>query len=104
MPPNDSYIILSNQQTDRMEWLMYTATFGGAAKDSYSLIKYGGWKEIGGVILPSSLQWYSYTDGEAGNPRGGANLFENIEVSQAYPSMDKFIMPEGAQDITNPAS
>jgi len=54
--------------------------------------------------LPSSLQWYSYTDGEAGNPRGGANLFENIEVSQAYPSMDKFIMPEGAQDITNPAS
>jgi hypothetical protein len=101
--PNDSYIILSNQQTDRMEWLMYTATFGGAAKDSYSLIKYGGWKEMGGVILPSSLQWYSYADGEAGDPRGGANLFENIEVSQEYPSLDKFIMPEGAQDITNPA-
>lgn len=102
--PNDSYIILSNQQTDRMEWLMYTATFGGAAKDSYSLIRYGGWKEMGGVILPSSLQWYSYVDGEAGEPRGGANLFENIKVSQEYPSMDKFKMPEGAQDITNPAS
>ncbi len=102
--PNDSYIILSDQQTDRMEWLMYTATFGGGAKDSYSLIKYEGWKEMGGVILPSSLQWYTYAGGEAGDPRGRPNVFENIAVSQEYPSMDNFTMPEGASIANMPQS
>lgn len=94
--PNDSYIILSNPSTHQMEWLLYTASFGGDASDRYSLIKYEGWQEMGGVILPSSLQWYSYTDGVVGDPRGPARIFENILVSEEFPAMENFIMPEGA--------
>jgi hypothetical protein len=101
--PNDSYIILSNPESNKMQWLMYTATFGGETSNRYSLIKYEGWKEMGGVILPSSLQWYQYADGVLGEPRGDARLFENIEVSEAYPSMENFVAPEGAQVLSNPA-
>ena len=55
--PKDNYIILSDQETNRMEWLLYTATFGGQeTKDQYSLIRYTGWQEQGGVWLPTSLQ------------------------------------------------
>jgi len=103
--PKDNYIVYADPETNQMEWLMYTATFGGGeASERYSLIKYDGWKDFEGVILPSSLQWYQYRDGVVGNPRGGARLFENIQVSKEYPTMDNFTMPEGAQDITNPAS
>lgn len=103
--PKDNYIVLSDPETNQMHWLMYTATFGsGETSDRFSLIKYEGWKAFEGVILPSSLQWYQYTDGVVGDPRGDARLFESIEVSKEYPSMDNFNMPEGAQDITNPTS
>ncbi len=103
--PKDNYIVLSDPATNQMKWLMYTATFGGEdASDRYSLIKYEGWKEFEGVILPSSLQWYQYSNGVVGEPRGGARVFENIQVSKEYPAMDNFTMPEGAQDVTNPAS
>lgn len=103
--PKDNYIVLSDPETHQMHWLMYTATFGGGeASDRFSLIKYEGWKAYEGVVLPSSLQWYQYNDGVVGEPRGGARVFENINVAKEYPSMDNFSMPEGAQDVTNPAS
>ncbi|MHA7100616.1 DUF6503 family protein [Roseivirga pacifica] len=96
--PKDNYIILSDPETNQMQWLMYTATFGGdESSDRFSLIKYEGWNELGGVLLPSSLQWYQYSDGVVGEPRGGARLFENIQVSTEYPAMSNFEMPEGAQ-------
>lgn len=94
--PNDTYIICSDTETDQMEWLLYTATFGGAPKDNYSLIKYADWQEFGGVKLPTQLQWYLYEDGKVGGPRGEAVTFENIRVSTEYPAMEKFTMPEGA--------
>jgi len=103
--PKDNYIVLSDPETNQMHWLMYTATFGrNESSDRFSLIKYDGWQEFEGVILPSSLQWYQYNDGVVGEPRGGARVFENIQVSKEYPSMDNFSMPEGAQDVTNPAT
>ncbi|HEY9116776.1 MAG TPA: hypothetical protein VIN11_03065 [Roseivirga sp.] len=101
--PNDSYIILSNPSTHQMQWLLYTATFGGEASDRYSLIKYEGWQEIGGVIIPTSLQWYTYNNGEAGDPRGAARVFQNIQVSKEFPAMENFRMPEGAAVAKLPA-
>ena len=101
--PKDNYIILSDQETNQMEWLMYTATFGGGeTSDRYSLIKYDGWQNYDGVVLPSSLQWFQYKDGVAGEPRGNARTFENIQVSSEVPSMDNFTMPEGAQVAADP--
>jgi hypothetical protein len=94
--PNDSYIICSNPETNQMEWLLYTATFGGAPKETYSLIRYEDWKTYDGVLLPGKLQWYTYKEGVVGDPRGEGRTFENVIVSTEYPSMDNFTMPEGA--------
>lgn len=100
--PKDNYIVLSNQENHQMEWLMYTATFGAeVGKDTYSLIKYEGWKEIEGVILPSSLQWYQYEDERLGESRGDARTFSNISVSKMHPPVSKFNAPEGAYIIEN---
>lgn len=100
--PNDSYIICSDPQTNQMQWLMYTATFGGESKDRYSLIKYEGWQNFAGVLLPTSLQWYGYAEGVVGEPRGEATTFENIQVSEEYPAMSNFEMPEGASVANMP--
>lgn len=100
--PNDSYIICSDPETNQMQWLLYTATFGGGSKDRYSLIKYDGWQNFGSVILPTSLQWYSYSDGVVGEPRGNATTFENIQTSEDYPAMSNFQMPEGASVANMP--
>lgn len=96
--PKDNYMILSDPQTHQMEWLMYTATFGGSeTKDNYRLIRYGDWQNHNGLILPGSLQWYQYQDGVAGEPRDKTRTFENILISEEVPAMENFTMPEGAQ-------
>ena len=101
--PKDNYIILSNQETNQMEWLMYTATFGrGETSDRYSLIKYEGWQSYQGVYLPNSLQWYQFANGEAGEPRGNPRDFTNIQVSKDYPAMSNFEVPEGASIAADP--
>lgn len=100
--PNDSYIICSDPATNQMQWLLYNATFGGEASDRFNLIKYEGWQNAGGVLLPGSLQWYRYADGVVGDPRGGATTFTNVKVSEEYPDKENFEMPEGASVASNP--
>lgn len=101
--PNDNYIICSNPETNQMEWLMYTATFGSEeTSDRYSLIKYEGWENFEGVYLPSSLQWYQYANGKVGEPRGNPRTFTNIQVSKEYPAMNNFEVPEGAAIAADP--
>jgi hypothetical protein len=46
------------------------------------------------------LQWYQYAEGVLGEPRGDARLFENVQVSEEYPNMQNFEMPEGAQIVS----
>ena len=101
--PNDTYIVCADPETNQMEWLLYTATFGGAPENDYSLIKYENWQDFGGVKLPTRLQWYQYEDGVVGDPRGDGRFFEDISVSKAYPEMDNFTMPEGAAIARLPA-
>lgn len=100
--PKDIYIVYFDPDTHKMEWLMYTATFGAAeASDRFNLINYGEWQEVNGVILPKSLQWYQYSNGEVGNPRNEL-IFENVVLEEDAPSMDNFTMPEGAKVAPDP--
>lgn len=100
--PKDNYIILSDQQSHEMQWLLYTATFGGdEAKDQYSLIKYNGWQKREGVLLPSSLQWYEYDGEEVGEPRGEPRVFEEVMLSLTAPNDSIFTAPKEAYIIKN---
>ncbi|MEM9856535.1 MAG: DUF6503 family protein [Bacteroidota bacterium] len=95
--PKDYYIIWYDPNTFKMEWLMYTVTYGKEeANESFSLIKYSKWAEISGLLLPTALQWYSYKDGEVGEMRS-ERIFEEISIAENEPDDELFIMPEGAQ-------
>ena len=95
--PKDNYIVYSDPETNRMQWLMYTATFGSnQPSNRFRLIRYGAWQTINGLMLPQTIQWYQYSDGVVGEP--GKKLdFENVSISEKEPSIENFTMPAGAQ-------
>jgi hypothetical protein len=100
--PKDNYIILSDPKTDQMRWLMYTATFGGEErKTQYTLIKYDGWENREGLLLPTTLQWYNYEGEELKGPRGQARVFEEVKVMKDVTNTSIFAAPEGAYIIEN---
>lgn len=62
--PDDEYILYRNPETNQMEWLAYTVTYGKNEKsDRFSYIKYDQWTDVNGVKLPSKLQWYTVEEG-----------------------------------------
>ena len=96
--PDDNYIIWYDQETGKMEWLMYTVTYrSGEPSDKFSLIKYDGWTEFNGLVLPATLQWFRYDGESVGEPLGEAIVFQNVEISTDAPDEDLFVMPAGAQ-------
>lgn len=95
--PDDNYIIWYDQETGKMEWLMYTVTYrSGEPSDTYKLIKYAGWEEFNGLALPTSLQWFQYDGETIGEPRGEATIFQNVALSTEAPDESLFAMPENA--------
>ncbi len=101
--PKDNYIIYSDPETNQMQWLMYTATFGGGeASDRYSLIRYDNWQTVNGVTIPKSIKWYQYKDGEGGDMRF-ERTFDEVAISEEVPAMENFTMPEGAQVAADPS-
>lgn len=79
--PKDEYIILSDPQTHRMEWLMYTATFGSSeSSQEFNLIRYAEWQEFGGIHLSALLQWMAL-EGDSTMGIQGEAKFENVQIS-----------------------
>ena len=95
--PDDNYIIWYDPKTYLMEWLMYTVTYrSGEPSDSYSLIKYDGWQEVNGLLLPTFLQWYQYDQEVVGDPRGDGAQFSEIRLSEQAPESSLFARPDNA--------
>lgn len=92
--PDDNYILWVDPKTNQMEWLMYTVTYrSGAPNNNYSLIRYSGWSNFSGLILPTSLQWYSFENDTIGEPRGAATIFQNVTLSMEAPEDSLFERP-----------
>ncbi|MBC6427233.1 MAG: hypothetical protein GDA51_12395 [Ekhidna sp.] len=95
--PDDNYIIFSDPETNRMEWLMYTVTYrSGKPGEKYNLINYKSWEEFNSLILPTAIEWYQFQNDSVGGPRSEV-VFENIEILESAPDPALFEMPEGAQ-------
>ncbi|GAB4247021.1 MAG: hypothetical protein Tsb0034_26130 [Ekhidna sp.] len=95
--PDDNYIVWFDPETNQMEWLMYTVTYRtGEATNEYSLIKYDGWKDVSGLLLPTTLQWYEFENDSVGAEKWEPAVFENVQLSADAPVDSLFEMPAGA--------
>lgn len=93
---NDNYIIYSNPETNQMEWLAYTVTYGKEeSSDRYSFIKYADWQDVNGLVLPKTLQWYNVEDGKPTTMRNEMN-FEKVTATETVLEDAVFEAPENA--------
>ncbi|GGG08320.1 hypothetical protein GCM10011344_06120 [Dokdonia pacifica] len=95
--PDDEYIVYRNPETNQMEWLAYTVTYGKNEKsDRFSYIKYDQWNTIGGLQLPKVLQWYKVEDGVP-TEMSGERVFANATISNKVLDASQFDIPVGAE-------
>ena len=100
----DNYLLFYDKETNEMAWLMYTVTFRSqAVSERFNLIKYEGWENHEGVVLPSKLVWYEFKDDIVGNPRREVP-FENIVINKELPDNALFVMPAEGKIVPKPSS
>ena len=95
--PDDEYIACFNQETNRMEALLYTVTYGGdGPSDKYGCRLYSKWQEVNGIWLPKTNVRYKYTDGDLGE-KGSEQEFTDVKLSEEAPDAKLFEKPEIAE-------
>ncbi len=93
---NDNYFIHYDPETYQMAWLGYTVTYGQEEEsDNVRYIRYAGWENLDGIILPNQINWHKVEDGKIGEERNSVN-FGNIEISEIPYGENVFEKPEGA--------
>lgn len=94
---DDSYKMLVNPETSRMEKLLYTVTYyTGEAHENYNLLSYEDFESVEGLMLPTKLVGYKYNNGQIGDKRYEVK-FKNITLKTESPDQDIFEMPSGAE-------
>ncbi len=97
--PDDQYILYFDAETGQMQWLGYTVTFGkdGKSKD-FHFIRYNNWQTTSGLVLPKSMDWYTYENNLPIDKRNTVE-FSNVVLSEKAPDASMFVMPESADKI-----
>jgi len=97
--PNDEYIIYYDAETNQMEWLAYTVTFGKDGKSKeFKFIKYNNWQTVNGLVLPKSIDWYKYENNLPTEKRNTVE-FMDVVLSENTPEANLFTKPETAKVI-----
>ena len=93
----DAYKLLIDPHTHKMEKLLYTVTYySGEAHENFNALSYENWQEVNGIILPTKLVGYKYTDGILGDKRYEVT-FHNIGLDSKRPDPKIFIIPPQAE-------
>ncbi len=89
-------IWLLDPETHQMAWLGYTFRFGSNEKsEDVSYIRYADWMNVGDVMLPKILTWYT-SEGRAIKEAKDPVPFENVSLSEIAKHDDFYQMPENA--------
>ena len=95
--PEDEYRILLNPETNRLEWLLYTATFfDGQPSGQFNALKYENYQEHQGLLLPGKLTSYKYENGQIGDVRYNVSI-DKLQLKDAQPAQEQFEKPEQAE-------
>ena len=93
---DDEYYLHYDTQTYKMVWLGYKATFGSDKKpDQPNWISYNTWKEVDGILLPTSITWHAVEDGKIKEGKNTVS-FENVSLSETAKPDTFFAKPENA--------
>lgn len=93
----DLYIGLFNPESYKLEVLLYTVTyFSGEESANYNALKYPDWKNVGGVLLPTTIKGYKYAADTIGDLRYEVS-FNNIKLDKEAPSSELFEIPATAE-------
>jgi len=93
----DLYIALFNPESYKLEVLLYTVTyFSGEKSESYNALKYPDWKNVGGLLLPTTIKGHKYAADTLGDLRYEVS-FSNISLDVEAPSETLFQIPENAE-------
>ncbi|WP_296312609.1 DUF6503 family protein [Winogradskyella sp. UBA3174] len=96
---DDQYIIYYDPESGQMQWLGYTVTFGKDKKSKdFHFIRYNNWQTVNGLVLPKSMDWYTYENNVPVKKRNRIE-FTNISVSEKAPDARLFLIPEGAKVV-----
>lgn len=96
---DDEYIIFYNPDTNNMEWLAYTVTYGKEGKsDDWHYIKYNKWQLVNGLTLPKDLVWYTTEEGKPVKERN-TMTFNKVTATKTILDNSVFAMPKGAKEI-----
>lgn len=97
--PDDQYVVYYNAESGQMEWLGYTVTFGKDEKSKdFHFIRYNNWQTVNGVVLPKSMDWYTYENNLPTKKRNTVE-FSDVVVSETAPDASFFAIPETAKVI-----
>ncbi len=100
--PDDNYYLHYDPQTYRMAWLGYTVSYGkkGPSTD-INWIKYEGWEEVDGLLLPNAITWHVTSEGLPKEARNTL-VFREMNVStEAMPEVF-FEKPSAAAYVPAP--
>ena len=92
--PEDNYYIYYDATTHQMKYLGYTVTFFTKEKSKkVKFIEYTDWNEVNGLLLPKTLKWRAYKDGEVGEYLGKDVSFINASASKEKVDVALFAKP-----------
>jgi hypothetical protein len=69
---SDTYTLYMDKETDRVEAIRYTVTFGGRPARGETLMYYRDYVTVDGLTVPTHLVGYSFVGGERGEARNEA--------------------------------
>lgn len=94
--PNDNYYVYFDADSNRMQWLGYTVTFGkDEANTNIKYINYNDWGNHGGLLLPNSITWHKVEDAKVLGP-AQTYSFDSINLSEDKLDPVIFVKPDGA--------
>ena len=99
----DTYLLYINKDTDRVDAIRYTVTYGreGPAT-SETLLYYEDYASVDGLTVPKHFRGYLFVDGKRGEFKNEA-WADSISFSRPFDST-KLVAPDGALMAPDPGS
>lgn len=97
--PKDYYLPHFNQDTGRMDLLLYTATFRSQEVSTrYNAQMYEEWQEVDGLLVPAVVTSYQWdNDADSLGAQRSSVRFANVAFDKTPPDPTLFKAPEGAE-------